>query len=293
MTKQALIIVNKKSGTSDKKNIAHQINRWIDKEAFNYKIVFTEYKGHAVELSQQASKAGIDLVVAVGGDGSVNEVARGIIHTDTALGIIPMGSGNGLARSLEIPISLSKAIRILNKFQLKDLDVGIANKQLFLSNTGVGFDALVAKEFEQSTKRGLLSYAQIIIRTLFRHHPQDYTLYIDGKRQDKKAFFISVANGNQLGYNFKIIPHASPFDGFLDIAVIKDMPFWWLPIAAVRSINGSLLKSSLVEYIRCKELTIKSEEDIGWIQTDGDAIAVREKEIKIKLLPKALKVVVP
>lgn len=291
--KQALIIVNRKSGTNDKKHIRSRIERQINKEQFAYELVFTEYKGHAIALSRQAVQDGLDLVIAAGGDGSVNEVARGLAGTDTALGILPLGSGNGLARSLQIPVNLSKALEVINGFRLKKIDAGYVNDRLFLSNAGVGFDAMVAKNFEDNRHRGFFHYVLTVIRTLSSHHPKAYELQVDGRTIRKEAFFIGIANGNQLGYNFKIAPGATLDDGVLDLCVIGPVPAWKLPFAAARSFNGSLPGSPYVEYFRGRQLSIRSEEEIDWMQTDGEAIAVDRKEIEIRVWPQALNVVTP
>lgn len=291
--KQALIIVNKKSGTKDKKDIENLVYRRIDKAVYHSELAFTQYKGHATELSRHAVQKGMDMVIAVGGDGSVNEVARALIHTDTALGILPMGSGNGLARSLGIPLALQKAFDIINKGNVKAIDIGLADQHLFLSNAGVGFDALVAKNFERSKRRGLLSYIYTIMRTLTVYKPAYYDLCIDGERKIKKAFFIGIANGNQLGYNFKIAPEAAPYDGFLDVCMIGAIPLWKMPLAAILTYNGKLPRSTFVEYMRCKKLVIQMKENIGWMQTDGDAIAIDHNKLVINIVPHALKVVVP
>lgn len=269
------------------------IRNRIDKSAFGYKIIFTEYKGHATDLSRQAVKEGVHVVIAAGGDGSVNEVAKALIHTDTALGILPVGSGNGLARSLGIPLAPSKAMAVINNGQLRAIDVGLAGSHLFLSNAGVGFDALVAKKFEQSRRRGLWSYIFTIMRTFSFYKPALYELSLDGKKQMTEAFFIGIANGNQLGYNFKIAPEATPYDGLLDVCLIGAIPVWKLPLVAIRAYNGRLPKSALVEYIHCKEIVIRMEEPISWMQTDGDAVAVDKNEITVSIVPQALKVIVP
>lgn len=244
-------------------------------------------------MSRRAVQQGIDVVIAAGGDGSVNEVARSLVHTGTVLGILPMGSGNGLARSLRIPLSFSKALAVINNFQLQTIDVGFADEHLFLSNAGVGFDALVAKNFEQSKRRGLISYVLTIMRALAVYKPASYELVIDDKKKKRSAFFIGIANGNQLGYNFKIAPAATPFDGLLDVCVIGRIPLWRLPLAAYRAYKGSLPKSAFVEYVRCRSLVISQNTSIGWMQTDGDALAVEGNTVKITIFPRALRVLAP
>ncbi len=291
--KNALIIVNKKSGTGDKKHITELVSQRINKAALRYEIAFTAYKGHATELSHSAVRQGVDLVVAAGGDGSVNEVASALVHTGTPMGILPMGSGNGLARSLHIPLAPFKALDVINNFHVRTIDVGFANKHLFLSNAGVGFDALVAKNFEQSRRRGLMSYIFTIMRSLAAYKPASYELTVDGIKQKHSAFFIGIANGNQLGYNFKIAPEATPDDGLLDVCVIGPIPIWRLPLAAYRAYRGSLPQSAFVEYVRCSSLLIQGEKPMGWMQADGDAFPVEGNTLEVSVLPQALQVVTP
>ena len=291
--KQALIIINKKAGTPGRKQAAEGIKRWMNPALFSYELAFTRYAGEAIELSRKAAESGLDLVIAVGGDGSVNEVARGLVQSKTALGILPMGSGNGLARSLQIPLSLPKAVDVINRFQSRTIDVGFANDRLFVSNAGVGFDALVAKNFAHSRRRGFLSYVFTVIRSLAVHQPGHYRLHIDGTATERKAFFIGVANGNQLGYNFKIAPDATVDDGLLDLCIVGPLPLWRLPLAAIRSYNGSLPQSPYVTYQRCRELQIETDTALEWMQSDGDPIAVSGNHLQVRILPGALKVVVP
>ena len=154
MKKKAVFIINLKSGTSDKAAIPDLIDTTLDKELFDYEIAVTEYAGHASEIAAKAKDNGIDVVVAVGGDGTVNEVAKAIVHSNTALGIIPCGSGNGLARHLLLPINARKAIEVINRCEIRDLDYGIINGYPFFCTCGMGFDAFVSMKFAEAGKRG-------------------------------------------------------------------------------------------------------------------------------------------
>ena len=154
MKKKAIFIINLISGTSDKAAIPGLIDQLLDKEKFEYEIAITEYAGHASEIAAKAKDDGVDMVVAVGGDGTVNEVARAIVHSNTALGVIPCGSGNGLARHLQLPINVKKSIEIINAFEVRDLDYGIINGYPFFCTCGMGFDAFVSMKFAESGKRG-------------------------------------------------------------------------------------------------------------------------------------------
>lgn len=154
MKRKAVFIINLKSGTSDKAAIPDIIASTLDRDKFDYEIAITQYAGHASEIAEKAKNNGVDVVVAVGGDGTVNEVARAIVHSNTALGIIPCGSGNGLARHLLIPINARKAIEIINTCEIRDLDYGIINNYPFFCTCGMGFDAFVSMKFAEAGKRG-------------------------------------------------------------------------------------------------------------------------------------------
>src|SRR5699024_4213742 len=289
--KKVLVIINKKSGISAKRRISRQIDRWLDESIFEYQLAFTHYKGHAIKLSRQAAADKVDIVVAVGGDGSVNEIAQGLWHTNIILGIIPTGSGNGLARSLKIPLLVPKAIRIINQLHIKEMDVGFINNHLFLSNAGVGFDAVVSSLFVKSNRRGFLGYLQSIPKALQQYHPCTYQFETEGKKEKGQAFMINVAHSNQMGYNFKLSPAASPFDGLLDISIIEHLTPWELPPIVISSFTEH--QSKHIKSILSKDFTIYSNRTIKSIQTDGDTISNNSREINIKIEPSALKIITP
>ena len=156
--------MNPISGTSNKKGIPDLIHSGIDSERFDYEIRLTEYAGHAAAIAAEARDNHIDVVVAIGGDGTVNEVARSLVHSETALGIIPCGSGNGLARHLLLPLNVKKAIAVINKCEIHKLDYGVINGHEFFCTCGMGFDAFVSQKFAESGKRGPISYIENILR---------------------------------------------------------------------------------------------------------------------------------
>ena len=158
MKKKIAFIMNPISGTTSKDRIPHLIETTLDQDLYEYNILMTERAGHASELAVSARDEGIDIVVAVGGDGTVNEVARSIVHSDTALGIIPCGSGNGLARHLMLPMNLKKAIQIINRCEIHNLDYGVINGYPFFCTCGMGFDAFVSMKFAEAGKRGPITY---------------------------------------------------------------------------------------------------------------------------------------
>jgi YegS/Rv2252/BmrU family lipid kinase len=283
--------VNPKSGVDRQKEITEAVEAKLDKRKFSYSIAYTERPKHGIDLAKEAAAKGAFAVVAVGGDGSANDVAKGLVGTETALAIIPKGSGNGMARTMEIPLEIAGAIDVINGGRLEKVDVGYANDDLFLSNAGVGFDALISKKFATSEKRGLMVYSWLVTKHLWTYKEWDWQIKIDGKPVNQKAFMINIANGQQFGYNFKIAPNASYTDGLFDVSIIKPFPKILGSSLVVRAMTGTIDKSPYVDTYRAKEITI-SHPELKWMQTDGDAHKCTN-EITFRMMPAALKVVVP
>lgn len=289
--KHIVFIINPKSGVDRQKAIADVIEATLNKQRFSYEIAHTERAGHGTELAKEAAGKGAFAVVAVGGDGSVNDVAKGLVGTETALAIIPKGSGNGMARTMEIPLEIAAALDVINNGRVEKVDVGYVNGDLFLSNAGVGFDALISKRFASSEKRGLAVYSWLVTKNLWTYKEWDWKIKIDGKPLDQKAFMINIANGQQFGYNFKIAPNASYTDGWLDVSIIKPFPKLLGSSLVLRAMNGTIDKSPYVDTYRAKEITI-SHPELKWLQTDGDAHRCTN-EITFSIKEAKLKVIVP
>ena len=217
MKRNITFIINPVSGTGNKQELPAMIERVLASAAINYEIIFTKYAGHAEEIATEKAKSGVDIVVAVGGDGTVNEVGRALVDTSTALGIIPCGSGNGLARHLGISLIPKKAIELLIDAVPSIIDYGkINNEILFFCSCGVGFDALVSLKFSQANRRGLMSYCNIALRENFNYKPETYHLITDeGAELIDKAFVIACGNAAQYGNDAFIAPHASIQDGLM------------------------------------------------------------------------------
>lgn len=288
-----MFIVNRKAGTDKKEKFPEQVSNILDGSLFSHEIVTTGYRGHAVDLAAAAARAGTEVIAVVGGDGSVNEAARGLLGTDATLAIIPKGSGNGLARALGIPLDTRGALELINRFHPKRIDVGFANERLFLSNAGVGFDTVIATLFEGSAGRGLLNYARFVMRSFRSYRPGAYLLKTDDNEYREQAFFITAANGNQFGYGFRIAPGALTDDGLLDVCIMKPLKWWQLPGVSLRTLTGTLPRSHYATYVSTRTLTLSAEDTIRWMQVDGDTVPVEQGKVVIALRPKALQVLVP
>lgn len=292
--KNIAFIINPISGSKETQNAKRKLPKLImqslDASQWLPNITFTEYAGHAIELAYQYARMGFDAVVAVGGDGTVNEVARGLHDTPTALGIIPMGSGNGFARHLNIPTRPQKAIEMLNHSEPISVDYGLANGKLFVSTCGTGFDALIADHFAGSDKRGFMTYVQNVVKEVFSYQPQTYHLVGDGLDVTHKAFLITFANANQWGNAALIAPKASVQDGQMDIMLMSSHAILGSASLALRLFTGSIDNSYFMDTLRAKEITLFREE-VAPFHLDGDPVEM-DKDIHIKIVADGLKVLV-
>ena len=221
-----------------------------------YSIRKTEYAGHATEIARQAVKEHVDIVVAIGGDGTINEIGRSLIHTDTALGIIPCGSGNGLARHLHIPMDPKGAIYTLNAGIIKNIDYGIIDGRPFFCTCGVGFDAFVSLKFADSGKRGLLTYLENTLHESLRYRPETYEIENSTGTVRYKAFLIACANASQYGNNAYIAPQASLTDGMMDITVLEPFTVLDVPSLSFQLFNKTIDQNSCIKTMRDDRIII-------------------------------------
>ena len=264
-------IVNPKSGTQNKESMPAQIASLIDGERFEHEVVFTEYAGHATQIATQCAKRGDDIVVAVGGDGTVNEVARALVHTQTALGIVPCGSGNGLARHLCIPMDVQKALRIINQAQIEAFDYGVINQQPFFCTCGMGFDAFISLKFAEAGKRGPITYVENVLKEGLKYKPETYEIMDDNGTQSYKAFLIACANASQYGNNAYIAPGATMKDGLMDVIIMEPFDALEAPQIAADLFMKTLGNNSKIKTFRTNHVTIRRKEP-GAIHYDGDPI---------------------
>ena len=291
MTKKKIrFIVNPFSGLGKQNSLEKSVKEFIDIDLFDYEILCTERAGHATVLASEAVKKIYDIVAVVGGDGSVNEVAKALLHSGTALAIIPAGSGNGVARHLNIPINIPKAISVINRLNYKTIDTAYINDLPFVMLSGCGFDAHIASKFAKYGKRGFLSYVKLVLKEFRVFKSHDYNITIDGNNFCKKAFMITVANCSQFGNNAIIAPFAKADDQILNITLLKEFPVFAMPGLAMHLFNKTIHHSKYIETFQAKNITIQQAADFA--QMDGEAITTG-KNIEIKINPLSLKVLVP
>ncbi|MDR2854146.1 MAG: YegS/Rv2252/BmrU family lipid kinase [Prevotellaceae bacterium] len=290
--KKVKVIINPVAGTKSKKSIVESIGHLIDSERFDVEIVYTEYKGHATEITSDAIKNNTDIVLAVGGDGTINEIAKALIDTEVALGIVPCGSGNGLARDLNIPMNVQKALKVLNEAYVKKIDYGIANDNVFFCTCGVGFDAKVSEKALTQTKRGLLMYAKNCLSVFSHFKPEKYKITYEGGVFEDEAFVVTCANISQYGNNAYIAPYADWQDGKMNITILKPLSVLNAPKVVVQMFTKKLANNAkFVEYIT-PEAVIEMEKE-GVMHLDGSAIVIDKKEIHVKIIKQGLNVIVP
>lgn len=288
--KQIAFVVNPISGGMNKGAIADAIHSTLDVRTIEYKIVYTERAGHAYDLAKSFVQHNANAVVAVGGDGTVNEVARALVHTHTALAIIPCGSGNGLARHLRIPLNPQNALKIVSRFQTELLDYGRINDTPFFCTCGIGFDAFVSAKFAQSEKRGPLAYLENTLREGLTYKPDTYTLTTDVDTTTHKAFLIACANASQYGNNARIAPHASMSDGLMDVTIIEPFNALEAPQIALQLFNGTLPQNNKIHTFRCKQITITRAQP-GLIHADGEPLTTGT-QIHVQLIQHALNTII-
>lgn len=288
--KSILIIVNPFAGHQSKSKIPTLIDKNIDKSKFHITIKETEYAGHASELAKQAKQEGLDAVIAVGGDGTVNEVASELIYSDTALGIIPGGSGNGLSTHLGIGRKARKAIEIVNKFNTKLIDTATVNDRFYVNMAGIGLDGLVAYKTKNSTKRGFKTYLKGALSEAVKYKNKRYKVKIDDKEFEDKFLSINVANGSMFGYNFTISADADTSDGYIDALMIHDAHKMDYFGNAWRFWAGRIHKSKFARLNKVKSIKVTTLED-NYIHVDGEGYYQEAGELEFKVLKDALRVI--
>ncbi|MCL1850722.1 MAG: diacylglycerol kinase family lipid kinase [Bacteroidetes bacterium] len=288
--KKILFIINPISGGHNKIEIIQSIPKLLDNHKFDISFAHTKHFGHATKIAKNAVDENIDIVVAVGGDGTINEIASQLVNTNTTLAIVPCGSGNGLARDLNIPLHYKKAIQQINTLKIKKIDVGICNRQYFISLTGTGFDAKVAYDFNRGKKRKFLGYAWSILKDYFNVKDQYYEIELENEKITGKYFFVTIANCSQWGYNVKVAPDAKLDDGFFSINLCRKPSFFSLIPFGIKMLSGNIGASNYVVMKSSSKITLTSNHKFFY-HLDGDAKGIA-RQIEVEILHEALRVIV-
>jgi diacylglycerol kinase (ATP) len=289
--KKILFVVNPISGHGKQ----NQLREWIDQEfepsRFDVTVTDTTEPGHATELTRAAIEQGYDLVVAVGGDGTVNEVGQALVGSNVMMGIIPSGSGNGLARHLKIPLHFKKAVDLIIKGKSKRIDTATINGKVFLNIAGIGYDAYVARKFAKAGTRGFRTYFRIVTQEYPMYRPRKYKIEIDGKTIIRRALSVSFANSNQFGNNTSIDPEASLVDGLIDVCIVTRIPLLYLPFYAPLLFIKTFHKTQYIEIIRAKSAIVYRKKGKS-IHFDGDPYKMGDT-LEMKVNPLSLNIIVP
>lgn len=293
MREKILFIVNPISGHHDKSNFPTIVENLIDKDKYDYSIAFTKYGGHAKELTMNAIADGFDDIVAVGGDGTINEVATTMTGHEQTFAIVPYGSGNGLARHLHLPLKPEKIItEIINKGIKSKIDTAKVNDVPYISIAGVGFDALIADYFAKDPNRGFKTYVKFITEEYPRFKEGSYTLILDDNETiECKAMFIAFANSNQFGYNAKVSPHASLNDGLLDVCIFKKPNLLEVGFVAERLMTSRIDKTHFVDIHKASKIKVIREKD-EVVNIDGEAVMM-SKDVTVEINKLSLNILLP
>lgn len=291
LKKKVHFIINPLSGRSSKQNLPQLIADTFDAKLFDIEIFKTEYAGHGSEIARRAIDQKVDYVIAVGGDGTVNEVGRTLVGSDTALGIIPMGSGNGLARELNISTQTKRALKVIAEQHVIKIDYGKANGLIFFCTCGVGFDAVVAEKVSGKKSRGSLMYLHKVLESFIEQKPEMYEITCPEGMIKDKAFVVTCANASQYGYNAHIAPHADIQDGLMNVAILKPLSILDVPQTTVQLFTKKIDDNKKMVELMTREVRIKREKE-GVMHIDGDHIHMG-KDIHVEIIPQGLNVLVP
>jgi diacylglycerol kinase (ATP) len=286
--KRVAFVINPVAGSKKNENIIQLISENLSEDT-SYDIFMWEEKNNFGEIKKQITSGKYNVVVAVGGDGTVNKVAKNLLYSDIVFGIIPRGSGNGLARTLGIPQNTIKAIQRIETGQVRTIDSGLINEKNFFCTSGIGFDAHIGKLFATSKKRGLSSYFKITTRELFNYRAKTYRISMNGDEMVTKAFLITFANAGQYGNDFYIAPEAKLDDGKLHVAILR--PFSVLTVFPLlaKVLSKKAHTSKRIKTVITQNLKITELGGVD-IHFDGEP-GIADKEIEIKMNPASLKVI--
>jgi len=282
-------IINPVSGTGKQENILQKIEKEIDAQIFDTHIHYTEREDHATEIAKKLCSNEANVIVAVGGDGTVNEVGQALVNSNCMLGIIPTGSGNGLARHLGIPQNVTKALQLLNTLNARKIDSCTANGEFFINVSGMGYDGHIAHCFAKRRKRGVKTYVKLILSEWWTYSAKKYEIEIDGKSVfDGEAVLISFANGTQFGNNIIISPESIEDDGIIELCVLKPFHFYEIPNLLLALVTRRLHLNKRMKIISCSQAIIKSK--YAKTHLDGEPKNLGDC-LELKVHPKSIKVI--
>jgi len=288
MAQKIAFVINPNAGVKKKIDIIEFIKNNFSKDIL-YDLIVWKNKNDFEAVKRDILSGNYNIVVACGGDGTVNQVSSVVAHTNMALGIFPLGSGNGLARSNKIPLNLEKALRVIERGNIKQIDGATINGNPFFCTAGVGFDAHIANEFATSTKRGFVTYFKTTVKEFFSYSPQDYKITIDGNSIETKAFLITIANAGQWGNDVYIAPEAELSDGILNISILKPFSNFSIPMIGIKLFSKKIHTSIRLQSEKGKQIEIEFKGELP-VHFDGEPLMVSD-HLSVSIMPLALNVV--
>jgi len=291
--KKIHFIINSRS-----KNAITQLTEQLQKSShwtneFDYFLWETQYKDHALELAQKAIEDRTSGIVACGGDGTINEITGFLVETKTPLGIIPLGSGNSIARHLKIPLNIEGSLKVIENQNVINVNAGSVNDFIFLSNMGVSFDSNFINSYQSIPSRGFFAYLKAVFLALYEYKTQKFSLYYQGIKREVSPFLLMVVNTNQFGYDFSISRESIINDGKLELILYKKKSVWALFNLFLASRFGLKLSEKLLEIVPITEVKIKNVSNNFLIQLDGEINPISAEELSIKIHPRGVNIWVP
>ncbi len=290
--KKLLVVLNPIAGARRKINLEQKFKEWMGS---SLEVYFQYWESADFDITNaikdRIKDDGFDIVAAAGGDGTVNRTARALVNTNTVFAILPLGSGNGLARHFKIPMNLEKAAGVITKGKTIKMDTCQINDENFFCTAGTGFDAHIGNLFANSGKRGFSTYTKIVGREFKNYKPSSYRIVADGKEININAFLVTVANANQYGNNVYISPDADITDGLMNVVVLKPFGLIHAPALVGRMFLKNMHKAALVETFKAKQVDV-FRNDSGPIHFDGEPF-IMGNELKFRMFPNSLQIIVP
>ena len=291
--KKIYFIINPAAGIhhSRKQKLEEMIPEYFPAETFQTEIVRINEKDRISDLTQKAVAKGHDIIVAVGGDGTINEIAQVLVDSSAVLGIIPAGSCNGLAHFLKIPFKLEEALNLIKNGEAMCIDTIQLNDRIAVSIAGMGFDARIARQFALDNHRGFFTYFKIAVKEYITFRPRLFQVITNNFIIKERAILLSIANSNQFGYNTFIAPKASITDGLADITIVKKIPYSKILRTVVLLFTHKIDKSLYVNTYKADQFTVIRETG-KYVNIDGEPFKM-DKEVHVKVKPHSLRILIP
>jgi len=290
--KRIHFIINPIAGKGKAPTLVPLIEEYIDHKLYKTSYHISKKSKHATKIANKAIENGCDVIVAIGGDGTVNEIATVAIKNNIPLGIIPIGSGNGLGNYLKIPQDIAESINIINKYKVKFIDVGYINDYLFVNVAGVGFDAEVAKAYSKLSIRGFAGYFHSTVLNYIPYKSKKYKIRFNNQVIARKALLISFANSGQYGYNTSIAPEAEIDDGLIDMCIMDKVPPFLVPFVVSQFFTKTIDHTPYHESYKISEAFVYLNSE-PVIHVDGEPIKLPDKILHVRAVPQALQVICP